>query len=233
MALNLPSRSEVGLLDPEIANEGEKVVHLNHGEKSGFAPPPIKHVTPDWSEIKSIRHLFGRTGYDVYPAWVYHAETGEARLIQDHKSAMELGIYYRDASNEEKGRYGISAVWDWKPDCPWRPKPEKKVKFDPSNPGTGKTYVAPPVDHAAAQSAAMSELAKAIVGGNQSLLRELAGALKGLSENAPAAGEQGNMLSAHTERTDLEKKATSLGIKIDGRWSAEKLRGEVDKAERA
>jgi hypothetical protein len=182
MGLNLPSRSEVGFLDPEIANEGEKAIVLNHGEKINIAPPPAKRVVPDLSEIKSIRHLFGRTGYEVYPAWVYHSETGEARLIADHREAMALGIYYRDASNEEKGRYGVAAVWDWKPDCKWRPKPTHANKFNPANPGTGKTFVPPPIDHAAQQAQAMRDLAAAIVGGNKDMLRELASALKGLSE---------------------------------------------------
>jgi hypothetical protein len=143
MAFVLPSKREVGVLSPDIAGEGAKVL-MSDGEVISFNLPPPKPVMPDWSSIKSIRHYFNRTGFRVFPAWLYHP-TEQPRVVRDEHEAADLGVCYRDASIEEKGRYGLEHVWDWKDDSPWRPQPYAgTTKFNPNKAEQGKVYVATP-----------------------------------------------------------------------------------------
>lgn len=157
----LPPRSAVGHLDAEIANEGVKVFE---DAPLGWNPPPAKIATPDWSEIKQIRHYFNRTGYQVFPAWLYHKD-GESRLVKDADEAKEIGVIYRHATDEEKGRYGVQAVWDWTDGCLWRPKPWGLAKFDPKNPGMGKEVIPEKPDPMATQAELLRGLLKAFESG--------------------------------------------------------------------
>src|SRR5262245_24120542 len=135
MTFELPPRSAVGYLDPEIAGEGQKVL-LSDGEQVDFSPPPPKPVMPDWSQIKSIRKYFGRTKHAVYPAWLYHP-TEPARVVKNADEAAVLGVCYRDATVDERGRYGITHTWDWKDGCLWRAIPYGPPKLDLNNLGQG------------------------------------------------------------------------------------------------
>ena len=159
MAFELPPREQVGYPDPEILAEGEKVV----GELA-WNPPPPRPVIPDMSQIKSIRHYFGRTGYQVFPAWLYH-QNGEERLVRNAANAAALGVKYRDATIDERGRYGVQAVWDWTEDSLWRPKPWALRAFDPAKPTHGKNYIAPVVDAVAEQQKLLAALTQAIQSG--------------------------------------------------------------------
>lgn len=153
----LPGRGSIGVLDPEVAGEGQKII-LGNGDEVAWAPPPEKLSIPDWSGIKAIRHYFGTRPLQVFPAWFYH-EGGEARLMKTAEQAKtELGIFYRRATNEEKGRYGLSFVWDWADGCKWRPQPWEDPKFDPNNPGQGKTYMPKAPDPHAAQNSLVAAL---------------------------------------------------------------------------
>lgn len=176
MPFELPSKAKVGYLDPEIAGEGLKVI-LSDGDQVSWTPPPAKPVMPDWSTIKSIRHYFNRTGYQVFPAWLYHP-TEEPRLVKNADEAAELGVCYREANNDERSRYGLKAVWDWQDDSKWRPQPyEGRIKFDPMKPGTGKTYMATQQSPGAAQHQLLEAIIPAVA----------AAVAKSLQANGPAA----------------------------------------------
>lgn len=258
----IPPRNSVGYLDGEIADEGQKVI-LSDGEQVSWTPPPVKPSIPDWSQIKSLRKYFGRTGHQAFPAWFYHP-TEQPRLMKNAKEAKaELGIFYRQATIDERGRYGVNAVWDWEKGCKWRAAPWEVAKFDPQNPGLGKTYVPSPPNPIVAQNALLEALIPAVAAAVAQSLKstgqaapaeidkaqweaflafqafqkanEVVGSLK---EN-PAAAAEGNALAlegsngangAETERAQLEATATAKGIKVDGRWSLEKLRSAIDKA---
>src|ERR1017187_1691633 len=106
MVFVLPSKNQVGLLDPEIAKEGEKVIYSD-GETIQWTPPPPRPVMPDWSQIKSIARYFNRHGFQPWPAWLYHP-TEEPRLLKDAKDGEEIGIVYRHATTDEHARYGLN-----------------------------------------------------------------------------------------------------------------------------
>lgn len=254
MAFELPPRSKVGYLDPEIAGEGQKVI-LGDGDTVNWTPPPAKPVMPDWSGIKSIARYFGRTGHQTWPAWLYHP-TEEPRLVKTAHEAAELGVCYREASIDEKGRYGRSHVWDWKDDSQWRPQPHGVPKFDTAKVGPGKTYLASPPNPMVAQNALLEALIPAVAAAvAQSLkangptapasvdpkqwdaflqfqawqkTKEAVEAIE--AEPEPAKGAL-NALSADDERSLwAEEYQSKFGKAPDGRWSTERLKAEIEKA---
>jgi hypothetical protein len=163
------------VLDAEIAGEGERVI-TSDGDVVTFQAPPAKPVTPDWSQIKSIKRYFVPRPHRTWPAWLYHP-TEAPRLLKDEHAAAELGICYREASNEEKGKYGVKAVWDWKDDCLWRPQPYTVVAFDASHPGQGKIYVPTPKNPDIARNEMVEAIIPAVA----------AAVAKALQANGPAS----------------------------------------------
>jgi hypothetical protein len=180
MAFVLPPKSQVGVIDPEISGEGQKVEYNSAGEQVSWSPPPPQPVMPDWSRIKSIARYFQpRTNIQSWPAWLYHPTEG-ARIVKNQHEAAELGVCYRKATDDEKGRYGRDYVWDWREDSLWRPTPyEAQRKFDPNNPGPGKTYVASPPSPRIAQNDMIAALIPAVAAA-------VAQSLKASGPTAPA-----------------------------------------------
>lgn len=253
----LPARAQVGVISAEIAGEGEKVI-LSDGTQRPWKkklPPPL---IPDWSKIESIAHYFGREGYSVYPAWLYHPKQPK-RIVMNADEAMELGICYREATIEEKGRYGVQHVWDWTAECEWRPTQFMVEPFNPANPGLGKNYIPTAPNPMVAQNALIDSLipkvAMAVAEGLRSSgpgapadvdpvewnefqkfmawkkTREAVddlGADAGSSGSPSLAGLLDGLPS--DERGQWEKKAADLGIKVDNRWSLETLIARVQKA---
>lgn len=160
MAFVLPDRSKVGVLDPEIAGEGMKVI-MSDGEQAEYTVPPPKPIVPDWSGIKSLARYFNRTTRQIYPAWLYHPSE-PARLVKNENEAAELGVCYRKAQPEEFARYGQQWVWDWRDDSQWRPKPHSIAKFDPSRPDSGKNVIIMPQSASSEKAQLVSELVPAV-----------------------------------------------------------------------
>lgn len=173
----LPSRADVGFADAEVMGEGQRVI-LSDGQQVAWNPPPAQPVMPDWSGIKSIRHYFGRTGHPTYPAWLYHP-TEEPRLVKNAEEAKVLGVFYRRATEMERGRYGINAVWDWDEGCQWRSQPYHGRKFDPMKLENGKTYIPTPPNPVNAQNALIESLIPAVAAA-------VAQSLKSTGPSAPA-----------------------------------------------
>jgi hypothetical protein len=155
----LPPRSEVGYLDPEIANEGQSVYKDAMGDEVLWSAPAPKPVVPDWSQNKAIKHYFNRSGYAPWPTMIYHPVEA-SREVKDAEEARKYGIVYREATLDERERFGIKATWDWINGTEWRVKPfPKDLKFDPT-----KTHAGKEVRIGAPSSVnVQSELVKAIV----------------------------------------------------------------------
>lgn len=274
LAGGLPKGSARTALDAEIAGEGAKVLDgdriiLSNGEVVAYTPPPAQLVIPDLSNVKSLRHYFGQKGYQVYPAWLYHPKLPPL-LVKDAKDAAGRGVVYRETTTDERNRYGLKHVWDWEEGCEWRPNPWHEQKFDPKNPGSGKTVVYSAPDPVNAQHALVQALIPAVAAA-------VAQSLKATGPGAPAtvdpsqweaflafqawqkaqevvpaaaaavAAEVGaaahdepeaelsltNALSPEQDRMLWEEEAKRLGVKVDGRWSDQRLREEVQKAQAA
>lgn len=255
----LPGRGAVGYLDAEIAGEGQKII-LGNGDEVAWAPPPEQLTIPDWSKVKAIRHYFGRRAHQVFPAWFYHP-TEKPRLMKTAEHARaELGVFYRKATADERGRYGLEAVWDWDEGSSWRPQPWNEPKFDPASPGQGKTYVPSAPNQTAAQHQLVQALIPQVAAAVAQALRSSGPAApanvdpKDWSEflefqawkktqetvdqaaaeaAAPEGGNALNRLSAHDERSMWEEEAAAHGVAVDPAWTLERLKAEVEKAAKA
>jgi hypothetical protein len=243
---------------------------MNEGDADvAYSPPPEKLSMPDWSAIKSIRKYFGRRDYQVFPAWFYHP-TEEPRLMKtsDH-ARREIGAFYRPATIDEKGRTGLSHVWDWEEGSLWRAHPYGVQKFDPSRPAQGKLYVASAPNPVIAQNAMIEALIPQVAAAVAQALKatgpsapahidaaqwdaflqfqafqKTAEAVdKVKTENAlavgPSSGEEMaeeiepeaavNNLSPDEQRQLWAAEAERKGIKVDGRWSLDRLIQEIEK----
>lgn len=247
----LPPKSKVGYLDPEIAGEGQQVI-LSDGDAVQWTPPPVKPVIPDLSEVKSLKKYFGRTGFAPYPAWLYH-KTEQPRLVKNADEAMELGVCYREASDDEQMRYGKKALWDWQDDAEWRPNPWPRtlspfgVGLNESRPGTGKTVIHPEKSTAAMQNDLVERLVTQLLpkvmenSGNKPASvdkDEWADflqfqAFKKAGQAVAQAASVGALQPDASEGDDRAlwlAEAERLDVHIDKRWSVEKIKAAVEKA---
>jgi hypothetical protein len=260
MAIEIPAQyrpplSEVGYADEEILKEGQPVL-LDNGEEVMWNAPLPKPVMPDWSGIKSIQKYFNRRGFFPYPTWVYHPEH-EPRVVKNAEEAKTLGVIYRKANEDETARYGLKAVWDWLDGSKWRTTPyERDRAFNPAKPGPGKTVIHATPNVHVAQNDLVNKLIPEVAAAVATALK-MAGpsvpasvdprewsefqefmawkksseAVNELAKHAEARpGHDENALSDEEERALWESEAVAKGIKIDGRWSLERLKTEVLKA---
>jgi hypothetical protein len=264
----LPRGAARQALDASIADEGGKVldrdkVLLSNGDQVAWTPLPEKLVIQDLSLIKSIRHYFGQHGYQVYPAWLYHP-TKEPILVKNHREAAEHGVVYRETTRDERNRFGVQHMWDWEEGVEWRPTPWQEPKFDPKNPGSGKTVIWQAPDPANEQHKLVAALIPAVAAAVAQSLKAsgpaapssvdpgqwaaflefqawqktkevVETAASGASNMEGPEGEQNalfgaNALTPEQDRLLWEEEATKRGVKVDRRWSLERLRAEVEKA---
>jgi len=258
------SKSEIGYLDPEIANEGVGTFEYANGDDITWSPPAVRQSIPDYSTIVPIKKYFGRHGYQVWPCWLYHPDE-PARIVRNQEEAMQYGVVYRKTTADEQMKFGLTAMFDWDEKTLWRPKPHANtLKFDPSNPGTGKTYIATEVGALAAQNSLVQSLIPTVTAAVVAAMKssgtasappavdpaqweaflqfqawqkssqavDLVNKDNALASNYAdlnASVEQANA-DSEEERALWEAEAISKGIKVDGRWSLQRLISEVNKA---
>lgn len=237
----IPPKSEVGVFDPASIGEAQslKAAVLSEGEVEQWTPPEIKAAFPDWSQVPKLKKYFGRKGGPVYPAWLFHPTEAD-KLVSNAEEAGKLGIIYRKATDDERFQFGHQSVWDWKrgeEDLKWRPFPQQRRKFDPQHMETGKIYQAsntpaqPNIESlVAAVTASVLSAMKAVSPAAPSHVNSKEWdeflafqAFKKTTEtvNALASEEEGD------ERSSWLAEAERLGMKVDKRWSTERLKTEV------
>ena len=252
------NRGSVSALDPEIAGEGRRV-ELSDGDAINWTPPPIEPVIPKFDQIKQIRHLFGRTGKQVWPAWLYHKSEPD-RLVKDQAEANALGVYHRVATESERNKYGIQTLWDWDDESLWRPTPYPKG-FDPRHPGTGKTVIHAQPDAGQVQNAMVATLVPQVAAavaqamkaaGNASApanidpseweaflrFKSFQEADKAVRATVAAETEGDDQeppttpasTAADNERTGWIAEAERLGVTIDRRWATHRIIEAIEKA---
>lgn len=237
----IPPKSEVGVFNPDAIGEGQSMkVTLSEGEAEQWNPPALQVAFPDWSQIPKLRKYFGRKGGPVYPAWLFHP-TEPDRLVHNATEAAELGVIYRKSTNDERYQFGKDSIWDWNKgddDLKWRPFPQQRRKFDPLHAETGKIYQAP--------TATSSQPSI------ESLVAAVTASVLAAMKTAPAASvdpritpeEMEDLLALRAMRKTQEvvnalvepedndrslwiAEAERIGMKIDKRWSPERLKTEV------
>lgn len=245
----------VEYLPAEIANEGQKAgaIVTDNNDGSGDYQPPmdLPHV-PDYKGIKSIAKYFPQYSnrpyvHKPFPAWVYHM-TKEPMLIHDKINsegrviktaaewAAELGLTWE---GPPRMRWNVSGEWN--------PEPVAAPKSKTA--GTGKVLVEAVKTIASQASdniatiiaAVMAAMGKAEKPGTNALAADpdyaafLAFKEFQKQAGAPPAAQpvetqaQGSVLSAEDEKAVLIDAASERGVKIDKRWSVERLKEELDK----
>ncbi len=257
MVFVLPPKSQVGYLSPDVAGEGTKVI-TSEGDQVTWDILPPKPNFPDMSGIKSIARYFAPRPYKAFPAWVfYHPKAGESpepdRLVKNEHEAADLGVCYREETADERGRFGVSNVWDYTEETCWRARPYAKPKFDPKSPShAGKNVVEAAVNPVHAQHALLAEMVPAVT----------AAVVKAMQGNAAPSSvdpaqwaefvkfqawqktqEAVNILSAPEAQpsevaglsqdellVELSKIAAEKGIKVKKSWSIDDIKAALDKA---
>lgn len=226
-------------LDPEIANEG-----LSADEWQPFVEKPR---IPNYENIKSIRKYFPHLSgipykHKAFPAWLYHPSMPPR--ICNEKQAAALGVTWRACTPEEKSRWGQSHCWDYAEGCEWRATPhdaEARQKIDPANPGPGKSLVEGKQNPESAQASMISAVVAATTAAVMTQLQKLGviSAPAAAPAPQPAAPAPANALAqkpAEVKLTEAEEKdvltklADEKGIKIDKRWSLDRIKAALDEA---
>lgn len=237
--MQLPSRDEMrrtGGLSPEIAGEGEAVLFTGTLGGMQVRMPAAKPIYPDLSEIKCIRPLFFREGFEPFPVMLHHP-TEESRLFTAEE-AEKVGFRYVKPTPYEVAKYKLSdarGLEQRDEGCLWREEPYGPLRFDPSRPESGKCYTAPHTDPATMLARVLQQNSGQQSAAQTVVLERLAGLIAEALGPRPVAPteteEQPNPLLP--SRDFLEAEAGSLGLKVDGRWSNEKLAQKLDEHRRA
>ena len=250
---NLPKPSEVGYLSAEIAGEGLKI-RMGEGGEETFSPPASRAVDPgeSWKEIKSIKKYFHRTGYQVYPMWIYHPSE-PARIVKNEEEAAKFGVKFRLATRDERARYGVQYTWDYLDGSQWRTHPhEDKPAFRPDEYANVKNVVR----HGPSSVQQQNELINMLV---PQVAAAVAQALKIAAPQAPASvnpadwdafqeflawkksAEAAEVVAAPVEEASTQDdeeaelnmwraEAERLGVKVDKRWGLARIQSEIEKA---
>lgn len=230
--------AKVEYLDPEIAGEGEAA--------EDWQPFVAAPAIPTYKGIKSILKYFPQFSgipykHKAFPTWLYHRSRPSV-LARTAEVAKNYGVTWRDATHEEKSRGFPAQIWDYAEGCEWRTIPFS-TKFNPLNPDTGKEVKLSP-DKGPSQSEMISAVVAAV-------MAQMGGVAKGnaLATGNPAADPEYQKflefkklqavpatvetppvaLAPSEERELLVEAANSRGIKLDGRWSIDRIKQELDK----
>jgi hypothetical protein len=137
----LPPKSAVGYLSSDIANEGQKIRMDDSEGGEIVGEPAAKIAYPDLSQFKPLKKYFNRTGYQVFPSWIYHPN-GESMIVKNAEEAAKYGVVFRATTPDERAAFGVNYRWDYQGKTEWRTKAfDKKRTVDPENMEGGKNFV--------------------------------------------------------------------------------------------
>lgn len=211
--------TKIEYLDPEIANEG-----LHAEEMPDIEEPHIN----DYATLKKHKHYkkyFKPYIFQPYPAYIYHAKEGE-KLVGDAKTAAQYGVSY----NKEDSHWVCIGEWKVKPIVARKPNPQD----------TGKTLVTATASQSAmGTNELMAQILAQLVKGQGSVAPALATAIGedkeyqdylAFKRMQAAKDETKADLPPIDEKALLIEAAESRDIKVDKRWSIERIKSELDKA---
>lgn len=247
----------VDYLDPEIRDEGVSAEAAWHPAVEKARIPTyegIKSLRKYFPQYSGIPYQ-----HKVFPCWLYNQRTGEARLIDDvfkHQGpdeppklikrgaeiAKELGCEWRKSTQEERGMGAGPERWAWAKDSEWRPWPAegKAVKYPPGMPGEGGKHL---VSEKQANASISPDMITAIVAAVSAQFADKTGAppqydqdraefeaFKAWRAAQAAHAEPAHNNALHDEKAVLIARAEELGLDVDKRWGAERIRAEIEKA---
>lgn len=225
--INHAEMRKTGGLSPEIAEEGEMVAFT--GSAMQVKLPAAKPIFPDLSQIKCIQPLFHRVGFEPFPIQLNHPTEPSRDFTEEEAAAV--GFSFRKPTQFELANYPISkdaAIPVLAGGCLWRQMPYRAVPFDPTRGDAGKCYTPPHTDPATLLARVIQQTNGQQSASQTVVLEKLAGLI------AQALGDRGERQETEPvnpllpSRDVLEADAASLGLKVDGRWSTEKLAQKID-----
>lgn len=239
----IPPKSEVGVFNPADIGEDKSIAVLSNGTEEEWNPPALQTAFPDWSKVPQLRKYFGRKGGPVYPAWLFHPTEAD-KLIHNAEEAGALGVIYRQATDEERFQFGHQNVWDWKrgeEDLKWRPFPQQRRKFDPHHMETGKIYQAAATSSQPNIESLVAAVTASVLAAMKSTTPSAPAhvdtkqwdeflafqAFKKTTETVNALASDEEATEANNERSSWIAEAERLSMKVDKRWSTERLKSEV------
>jgi hypothetical protein len=217
------AKEGVVYLDPEIAGEGESANNWAPGAWTN-APATEDEYQPDiepphvndyaaFKKHKHYRQYFRPYRYHPFPAFLYHPTLGE-KIVKTKEEVFALGP-------------------EWSP-IPIRPRVDMTGKSLPVKNDTQRLTEALVAGMAgkkdAGDPATIAAIVAAVVGAMQKPAETTAERTtynNGGDEPKPDALMPDNQVSSETERTALLELADKEGIKVDGRWSNERLKKEL------
>lgn len=246
----------VEYLDPEIANEGVKVrgpAHAGLDEGEDYQPFVEEPHIPDYKSFKTPKHplskYFRPYKHKAFPAVFYRAD-GATKIVHSAEDAAKLGCKVGTA--EEGFRFHCTGEWVAKPFS-------VHTKFDTARLSTGKamppptqteamsTAIANALKSVQSGAAGITDQVSTIVAAVVAAMR-ITGAPAAApvapepAKAAPVAAEADPLdIPLHLRRTptvdlstDEKKKllieaAEEKGVKVDKRWSFERITEELAK----
>lgn len=219
---------KIEYLDPEIAGEGERA-------DNAFVAPKRPHVW-DYAQLKEHEYYgkyFADRPFRAFPAWIYNHKTGETKIVGDAKAAAQYGVSYNTTSRF----HHYECTGDW------MDEPKKGMKADVTI--SGKSLVSASSAQAANTTAetmaqilqkliadkASPELSEAISADKE--YQEYLAFKRAQSKKAPVEDtllEFKAEFPAIDEKAILIEAAASRDIKVDKRWSIDRIKSELDKA---
>jgi hypothetical protein len=228
------AKEGVVYLDPEIAGEGESANNWAPGAWTN-APATEDEYQPDiepphvndyaaFKKHKHYRQYFRPYRYHPFPAFLYHPTLGE-KIVKTKEEVFALGP-------------------EWSP-IPIKPRVDMTGKSLPVKNDTQRLTEALVAGMAgkkdAGDPATIAAIVAAVVGAMQqpqqafaerTVPQTAAGSLVDppveiAKEPERAVLTPDNHVSSETERTALLELADKEGIKVDGRWSNERLKKEL------
>jgi hypothetical protein len=222
-------------LDPEIANEGTKVI-MSDGSTITYNTPPPQAAIFDYSKVKGLAKYFNRTDFHFFPTWVYHPDGREAIAKDAQECGDKYGIFLVKRSAEEKAKFGGGDYrWEFSDTTEWRPARFGPKKFDPENPDTGKIYVPRAPDPKIANHELIERVVAAMQGGQNDFLLKLLSAMQNTASNAAPVPEEVKEPEASAVELGSQKSAKEhwqavaeeAGIEIDKRWGIDRIKTEI------
>lgn len=216
---------KIDYLDPEIANEGQSA-------DAPWVPSPRPHVW-DYAPLKEHPHYgqyFAARPFRAFPAWIYNHKTGESKVVGSAKEADQYGVSY----NTTARFHHYECVGDW------MDEPAKGLKADVTI--AGKSLVTASSTQAANTTAeTMAQILQKLIADKASPgladtisadkeYQDYLAFKRAQSKKAPVEVAAKEDVETFDEKALLIEAAASRDIKVDKRWSIDRIKSELDKA---
>ena len=242
--------------NPELLQEWSQE---NSVDTNFNAPPLKPVVPDWSQNKKLAKYFNRPPSKAMYPTWLYNHKTGESKIFETAEAAAEVGVSVRHRTEEEAQMYGgAGIVWNQGSEWKTAPAKGERV-YDPRKPEYGKEYQPAAVSAATSNrqmlTAVLPELTAAVVSAmrQEGIPKSVSDAdieeflafktWKKTLEAAEKISAPWDVKEEHEkamettmalegvvdEKAAWIRQAEESNIKVDKRWSLERIKSEVEK----